>query len=475
MNLLCKAKLYLTLFCLQLTLIPTINAAEQPNILLIISDDAGYHDFGFHGSKTMKTPNLDQFAKQSTLFKQAYVTAAVCGPSRAGLYTGKYQQRFGFEENNVPGFMSESGLTGEQMGLPLSELTIADYLRQLGYKTAIMGKWHLGDHDKYHPMRRGFDHFYGFRTGSRSYYAYDKDELKTRQNERMELGFKGFKEHEGYLTDALVAQTSQFINDTVQTNQPFFAILSFTAVHAPMQAKPEDLARFPNLTGTRKILAAMNYNMDQQLGLLFNKLDALNITDNTIVVFVNDNGGPTDQNHANNYPLSGTKANHLEGGIRVPMLIRWPGKIPAHSQFEYPVSTLDLMPTFLAAAGLDISKLSNLDGVNLIPYLQNNNIQKTKKRPHQLLYWKKENRAAIRYMDWKLLRYPDRPAELYNLAKDQAEQHNLAQQKPEMVKQLYKKLFEWELTLERPLWQLKRKYEGAAMHRMDKYRDHQAD
>lgn len=476
MNLLSsKTKLYLILICLQLTFIPKINAAQQPNILLIISDDAGYHDFGFHGSKTMKTPNLDKLAKQGMLFKQAYVTAAVCGPSRAGLFTGKYQQRFGFEENNVPGYMSESGLTGDEMGLPLSELTVADHLKQLGYTTGLTGKWHLGDHDKYHPMRRGFDHFYGFRTGSRSYYAYDKNELNSRQNERMELGFKNFKEHKGYLTEALVADTSQFITNAVQTKQPFFAVLSFSAVHAPMQAKPEDLAQFPNLSGTRKILAAMNLNMDQQLGLLFNKLEQLKIADNTLVVFVNDNGGPTDQNNSNNYPLSGTKANHLEGGIRVPMLMRWPEKLSANTRFEYPVSTLDLMPTFLSVAGANLSEFAHLDGVNLIPYLKAPTQKKAQARPHKALYWKKENRAAIRDMDWKLLRFPDRPPELYNLANDEAEQVNLAHQQPKIVKQLYKKLFDWELTLERPLWQLKRKFEGAAMDRMDKFRDHQPD
>ncbi|MER2491798.1 sulfatase-like hydrolase/transferase [Catenovulum sediminis] len=475
MYLLSKTKLYLTLFCLHLTFSFTVKAEQQPNILLIISDDAGYHDFGFHGSKTMKTPNLDAFAKQGILFKQAYVTAAVCGPSRAGLFTGKYQQKFGFEENNVPGYMSESGLTGNEMGLPLSELTVADHLRQLGYSTGLIGKWHLGDHDKYHPMRRGFDHFYGFRTGSRSYYAYDENELNSRQNERMERGFKGYKEHQGYLTDALVEETSQFISRSVHTKQPFFAVLSLTAVHAPMQAKPEDLAPFPDLTGTRKILAAMNLNMDQQLGLLFDKLEQLNIADNTLVVFVNDNGGPTDQNYANNYPLSGTKANHLEGGIRVPMLIRWPAKLPANTRFEYPVSTLDLMPTFLSVAGANLSEFTHLDGVNLLPYLTDNAQNKTRSRPHKTLYWKKENRAAIRYMDWKLLRFPDRPAELYNIAKDEAEQINLANQHPTIVKQLYKKLFEWELTLERPLWQLKREFEGAAMRRMDNFRDHQAD
>ncbi|AWB65302.1 sulfatase [Saccharobesus litoralis] len=446
-------------------------AQSKPNILLIISDDAGYHDFGFHGSQTMLTPRLDDFAKQSVLFEQAYVTAAVCGPSRAGLFTGKYQQRFGFEENNVPGYMSQSGQTGDEMGLPFTELTIADHIRQYGYTTALFGKWHLGDHDKYHPMRRGFDYFYGMRTGARSYFAYTEKELNEYPNKRLERGFGQFKEHEGYFTDVLVKETKQFISQSVQANIPFFSVLSLTSVHTPMEAKPEDLARFPKLSGKRQILAAMTYNMDQQLGLLFEHLDKLNITDNTLVVFVNDNGGPSDTNLSNNYPLSGTKANHLEGGIRVPMLLRWPNKVKGNTRFSHPVSTLDYFPTFLAAAGANVNQFEYLDGVDLLPYLN----KQQQHRPHKTLFWKKENRAAIRYMDWKLLRFPDRPAELYNIANDISEKHNLANKEPEIVKQLYKKLFAWELTLERPLWQLKREYEGKAMRRMDKYRNPKFD
>lgn len=445
-------------------------AANKPNILLIISDDAGYHDFGFHGSQTMKTPSLDQLASEGVLFKQAYVTAAVCGPSRAGLLTGKYQQRFGFEENNVPGYMSKSGKTGLEMGLPLTEKTIANYLKELGYTTSLIGKWHQGDHDDYHPLKRGFDHFYGFRTGARSYFSYSPEELAHRENEKMEKGFRNFEEHQGYLTDRLAEATNKFIQQSVTANQPFFSILSLTAVHAPMQAKPEHLAEFPNLTGKRKILAAMTLAMDEAIASVLAQLKELSIDNNTIVIFVNDNGGPTDQNLSNNFPLSGTKANHLEGGIRVPMLIKWPQELRAGTQFNLPVSTLDLLPTLLAVAE-NTSTVNELDGVNLLPYIRAENNQ----RPHETLYWKKENRAAIRHQDWKLLRFPDRPAELYDLSQDISEQQNLAYKYPDIVKNLYKKLFAWELTLERPLWQLKREFEGAAMIRMDTFRHHQND
>lgn len=444
-------------------------SAAKPNILLIISDDAGYHDFGFHGSKVMKTPALDKLASESILFEQAYVTAAVCGPSRAGLLTGKYQQKFGFEENNVPGYMSPSGKTGLAMGLPLEQKTMANYFKELGYSTSLIGKWHQGDHDDYHPLKRGFDNFYGFRTGARSYFSYSAQELKTKTNERLEKGFKNYQEHEGYLTDKLAEATNQLIKESVEANKPFFSVLSLTAVHAPMEAKQQDLAQFPTLSGKRKILAAMTLSMDQAISQVLTQLDKLGVANDTIVVFVNDNGGPTDQNASNNFPLSGTKANHLEGGIRVPMLLRWPSKIKTGKKYKHPVSTLDLLPTFIAAAQGNTDE--KLDGINLLPFVKGENNAK----PHETLYWKKENRAAIRHHDWKLLRFPDRPAELYDLSNDISERNNLAAENPQLVKKLYKKLFAWELTLERPLWQLKREFEGKAMDRMDQYRNHEAN
>lgn len=457
-------------YLLLLTVISNLcYAEEKPNILLIIADDAGYHDFGFQGSDVMKTPTIDKLASQSVVFEQAYVTAAVCGPSRAGLYTGKYQQRFGFEENNVPGYMSKSGLTGDKMGLPLTQVTMAEYLKELGYQTGLFGKWHQGNHDDYHPTRRGFDHFYGFREGARGYFAYSKTEQLAYPNQKMERDFRHYAEHKGYLTDALATETSNFIGQSVANKRPFFAVLSFSAVHAPMQATDADLAQFPRLKGERKILAAMNLAMDRAVAVILDKLNALKISESTLVVFINDNGGPTDQNYANNYPLSGTKANHLEGGIRVPMLLRWPKKLSINNtRYPYPVSSLDLLPTFIHAANGHVTEDMNLDGVDLMPFLLSQN----KHRPHQTLYWKKESRAAIRDKDLKLLRFPDRPAELYDLSVDSSENHNLAPSRPSQVARLMKKLFHWELTLERPLWQLKRLYEGQAMTRMDSYRTH---
>ncbi|KAA3660938.1 MAG: sulfatase [Calditrichaeota bacterium] len=457
----------LTFFTLIIIFIsnPSISTAQtKPNILLIISDDAGYADFGFHGSKVMKTPYLDKLAKQGMLFKQAYVTAAVCGPSRAGLLTGKYQQRFGYEENNVPGYMSNSALMGDEMGLPLDQKTMGDYMKSLGYKTAYFGKWHQGNVDRYHPTKRGFDEFYGIRGGARSYFPFNEKNPNHNMENWLERDFGKRGESDKYFTDVLADETALFVERN--KDKPFFAILSFNAVHTPMHAEKKDLKEFPNLTGKRQKLAAMTLSMDRAIGRLLDKVSKLGLDENTVVIFTNDNGGPSDTNASLNHPLSGTKANHLEGGIRVPFLMRWPGVIPKNSEYEYPISTLDLLPTFFNAGGGNAKNLDGLDGVDLLPYV----LGKNKDRPHQTLYWKKENRGVIREGDWKLLRFPDRPAELYDLSKDISEVNDLAAEYPEKVREMYKKLFAWECTLDRPLWQLKRIYEDKAMKRMDAYR-----
>ena len=259
-------------------------------------------------------------------------------------------------------------------------------------------------------------------------------------------------------------ETVLFIEENKEN--PFFVILSFNAVHTPMEPDEEYLEMFSELTGKRQKLAAMTYSMDRACGRVLDKISELGLDENTIIIFTNDNGGPSDANASVNAPLNGTKANHLEGGIRVPFLMRWTGVIPENSEYKYPISTLDLLPTFYNAAGGNVDSLSGIDGVNLLPYLLGENTA----RPHQTLYWKKENRGVIREGDWKLIRFPDRPAELYNIKDDISETNNLAAAHPDRIRELYKKLFDWELTLERPLWQLQRKYEGAAMKRMDDYR-----
>ena len=200
---------------------------NRPNIILLFADDAGYSDFGFQGSPNFKTPHLDKLAGESVRFTQAYTTSAVCGPSRAGLMTGRYQQKFGYEENNVPSYMSPVGLTGPDMGLPLDQKTIADYLKKAGYRNIYLGKWHLGGADRYHPLKRGFDEFYGFRGGARNYWPYQeppKDPLR-----KWERNFKQFVEPEGYLTDVIADEAMESIERNKEN--PFFLFVSFNAPH----------------------------------------------------------------------------------------------------------------------------------------------------------------------------------------------------------------------------------------------------
>ena len=442
-----------------------IFAQNKPNIVFILADDSGYADFGFQGSTEFKTPNLDKFATESVRFTQAYVSAAVCGPSRAGMLTGKYQQRFGYEENNVPGYMSKSGTVGDDMGLPLEQKTVADYLKEQGYRTAIFGKWHMGNKDQFHPTKRGFDEFYGFRGGARSYYEFNEDNPNNRPEDRLERGFGNYEESTLYLTDALANETIKFIEKNKEN--PFYVYLSFNAVHTPMEARPDDLEQFPNLKGKRKTLAAMAMGLDRACGRVIDKINELGLRENTIIVFTNDNGGPSDTNASSNKPLGGTKANHLEGGIRVPFLMSWQNKLKSNTTYNNPIIMLDMLPTFYKLAGGDEKTIEGIDGVNLLPYINN----EITERPHVDLFWKKEVRGAIRHNDWKLIRFPDRPAELYNIAEDKEELHNVAASHPELVKLLYKRYFDWEVTLERPKWMLKHIYEGKAIERIDAYRN----
>jgi arylsulfatase A-like enzyme len=281
----------------------------------------------------------------------------------------------------------------------------------------------------------------------------------------LERGFANYEEPDKYLTDALADAAVDFIERNKE--QPFLAVLAFNAVHTPMHAEDADMQKYPQLKGKRQQVAAMTSGLDRACGKVLDKLDELGIADNTIVIFTNDNGGPSDKNASVNHPLSGTKSNQYEGGIRVPFLMRYPGKIKAGTEYDYPIISLDLIPTFVAAAGGDVSKFDKLDGVNILPYVQG---EKTE-RPHEVLFWKKEVRAVIRKGDWKLMRHIDRPAELYNIPADISERNNLAAKYPEKVKEMFKELYEWELTLERPRWLLDRKYEKVDIDRMNQFRE----
>lgn len=429
---------------------------EKPNVIIILADDAGYADFGFQGSNEFQTPNIDKIAKSGVRFSQGYVSASVSSPSRAGILTGRYQERFG-HENNLPE-VPLYGTTSENSGLNVNEKTLADILKGQGYTTGIIGKWHLGAHENFHPLNRGFDYFYGFLGGSRSYW--DTEEIDVRRLYRN----KSLVPFKGYLTDVLADDAVNYID--ANSAKPFFLYLSFSAVHEPVEAKPEVLTQFQNIKNEgRRKLAAMTFSMDEAVGKVMNKLKKNNLLENTIIFFLSDNGGPTAQNFSNNGILSGTKGSKKEGGIRVPFLMQWKGKIKENTVYNNPVISLDIFKTIVDITNTNNNGLKQLDGVNLLPYLSGINTAK----PHKTLYWKRGSYAAIRDNDWKLIRYPDRLPELYNLKNDIGECNNLANKNQKTVQELMKKLFEWECQMSPARWQENAKWMKDNLKCFDNY------
>lgn len=424
---------------------------RPPNILVIVTDDMGYGDIGIHGSKDIPTPNIDALAKVGIRFSDAYVSGPYCSPTRAGLLTGRYPQRFGHE------FNLDMSPDYSDFGLPLSETTMADRFKAAGYRTALVGKWHLGFGDKFHPMARGFDEFFGFLGHSHSYL----DPESTSRNPVLD-GRKIVVETP-YLTDALADRAVDFIKR--QKSQPFFLYLAFNAVHKPMEATDKYLARFANIEDRqRRTYAAMLSAMDDGIGKTLAALRAEGLEENTLIFFFNDNGGPTMAgtaiNGSSNAPLRGSKRQTWEGGIRVAFIIRWKGHLAEGKIDARPVIQLDVLPTALAAAGLQSQ--SRFDGVNLLPFLTG----KKSGRPHETLYWRLGEHMAIRKGDWKLVKTWEGPlkeanpstfndllnAELYNLAEDIGETKNLAAAHPAKVRELAADWQRWNKKLAKPLW-----------------------
>lgn len=408
------------------------NIQTKPNIIVIVTDDAGYVDFGFMGSVDLQTPEIDKLAESGVIFTDAHVSATVCAPSRAGLLTGQYQQRFGFEANGT-GF----GNSGD-LGLDDNIETLAEVLKKNNYKTIAIGKWHLGGSVSDHPNNRGFDEFYGFIGGGRSYFPIKNPSKKLMlQKNGSKVNF------EGYLTDAL----GNFSVNSVEQNKdnPFFMYLAYNAVHTPMEAKEEHLEKFKD--HPRQTLAAMTWSLDENIGKLRHKLDELNILDNTLIYFISDNGG-AHNNSSNMGPLKGWKGNKFEGGHRVPFVISWTGKIPKNQKFDGLTSSLDIFSTSLAAAKIDNTTNISLDGVSLLPYL----INKKQGNPHDKLFWRKLEEAGVRVDNHKLIRLKDFGYTMYDLDQDLGETQNLSKSNTLKLNKLIEELEQWETEMSEPLW-----------------------
>ncbi|BDS08266.1 arylsulfatase [Oceaniferula spumae] len=449
-----KRILTLTAF-LNLVLIPFVSA-EKPNLLIILADDMGYGDLSCYGSKQIPTPNLDALAENGVRCTDGYVSASVCAPSRAGLLTGRYQNRFGFEHNLSP----HDHVKPERLGIDIRQPLISNKLKELGYQTGIIGKWHLGDNiPEMHPNQRGFDYFFGMLGGGHDYWP------TPQKNKLLLNGEKITKIRTPYLTDWFTLEANDFIDRNSKADKPWFLYLSYNTPHAPMQAKEEDLAKFSHINDkTRRIYCAMQHNMDNNIGTIVAKLKELGQLENTLIVFLSDNGGSVEVSHAINAPCRGGKGSNLEGGLRVPMIWHWPSKLPKETTYSQPVISLDILPTFIAASGAEAPKTQAFgqsiknkkeaamatDGVNLLPYLQGEN----KAAPHESLFWRMTLRAkSVRSGDWKLLVRAHGDPELYNLKEDPSELNNLHGKNPEMAAKLREQLIKWEGSLEsNPLW-----------------------
>jgi len=417
---------------------------DRPNVIVIVSDDAGYADFGCYGGTEIPTPNIDALARNGTLFTDAYVSASVCAPSRAGILTGMYQQRFGFEHNISE--LPVAPYTQEDVGMDTDIKTIGDQMQHNGYRTIALGKWHMGDDARYFPLKRGFDEFYGFVGGHRDFFGYEgqapSPELALYDNDKI------VPESEvTYLTDMLTDRAISFVE--ANTQQPFFMYLAYNAVHTPMNAKRELLDRFSHIADTgRRSYAAMMTSLDDGVGALVDALKEQNIYDNTLIIFINDNGAATN-NSANNGNLRGLKGSKWEGGTRVAYIMQYPNGVPAGKKYHKMVSGLDIMPTAVGAANGQRIAGQVTDGENLLRYING----KTKKTPHTELFWRRGIAAAVRSGKWKLIRSGDtNPVLLFNLEKDTSETKNLAHSHQARVKKLLRKLEVWEKTIEQPRW-----------------------
>lgn len=411
---------------------------RNPNIVIIISDDCGYNEFSMHGSKTMKTPRIDSIGAQGVRFTNGYVSGSVCSPSRAGLLTGRYQQKFGHEFNIPPQY-------SETNGLPLSETLLPAILRdEASYRTIAIGKWHLGYAPQFHPMSRGFTDFYGFLQGARSYWPLDKP---TRLNQLLRDRTPVSPEEFDYMTDELARESSACIKKFRE--EPFLLYVSFNATHGPNHATASDLAA----NGGNKI-AAMASALDRGVGMILDTLEETGLTSETLLFFINDNGGARGHDNA---PLRGMKGQTFEGGIRVPFLVQWPGRIPGGQVVDSPVIALDIVPTALAAAGIPLknTKSPPLDGINLLPFMQTG-FSETTELSERMLYWKHGSAWAVRQGPYKLVLgsrdQNEGTPQLFNLTNDPAEKIDIARENQVLADRLNKAYLSWKSGHQTTAW-----------------------
>lgn len=464
----------------------------QPNIILIVADDLGYSDLHSYGNLAIHTPNIDSLGIDGIRFTRAYVTSPICSPSRMGIMTGRYQNRFGCEympydkfdpaflknlrkhyfslRNQDPGLKTMEPHLGlkkskYKTGLDLHEITLAELLKKQNYVTGLVGKWNLGDNDGNHPYERGFDYSYYF-DGALTRYVDDPVDASRFINKHLPWAFselpawtpragatairegRDIVKDSGYLTFSLAEKGVEFIEKN--KNNPFFLTLTFNAPHDPFQVPRNYFDRIQHVQDTvKRVYYGMIEALDDAIGKVTEKLRTLHIEEQTLIVFISDNGGATYTRATDNAPLRGGKCTHFEGGLMVPFFIKFPSQINHSSVYDKPVSSLDIFATIAAVANVSLPADRVYDGTNLIPFMTNNN-----GFPHEVFYWRNGYSKAICKANWKLyINKKSKKKFLFDLSKDIEEKNDLSSSYPDKVKELMYELENWERTQTvKPAW-----------------------
>jgi len=459
--------------------------SHTPNIILIIADDLGYHDLSSYGNANIHTPNIDALGTGGVRFSHAYVTSPICSPSRMAIMTGRYQNRMGGEfmpyDKMDPAFMKAirryylpfskkpPSLATVQPSLLLnrkkhktslspSEITLGELLKRKGYTTAMVGKWNLGDEAGNYPSDRGYDYSYYF-TGALTRYVDDPVDTSMYINQHCPWSFSDLPAWTKRYGSSLIREGNNVVSDTgyltfsfaekaisfIEKNKehPFFLTLSFNAPHDPFQVPKANFDRIANETDTlKRVYYGMIEAMDDAIGNVTEKLRSLQLEENTVIIFISDNGGATYTHATDNIPFKGGKGTHFEGGLVVPFFIKYPGLLPGNNVYDKTVSSLDVFATVAAIASVALPTDRVYDGVNLLPFLANN-----EGTPHDMLYWRSGYSKAIQKDEWKLyINNMNHSTYLYNLNNDRIEQHDLSREQPAKVKELKAALEQWEKT-----------------------------
>lgn len=436
--------------------------ATQPNIILIVSDDQGYPDLGCIGTKPLITPNLDKLAAEGVRGTSFYVTWCACTPSRGSILTGRYPQRNGLYDmvrndmvNYGHKFSEEEYAVSPEMtlGLDVREITIGDMLRKAGYATGCVGKWDMGQAKRFLPLQRGFDFFYGHGNNGIDYYTHERYGVPSlfRGNTRTQ-------EDKGkYVTDVFRRESLYFLNEHAG-NKPFFLYLAFNAPHGassfPEETKEGERKKGEGVQAPEKYVALYRDKvkdeklarycgavtcMDEAIGALMDSLEKAGQKDNTLVLFISDNGG---SGNGGNAPLKGNKSTMWEGGLRVPFIARWPGKLPAGKVTDEFLTSLEFVPTLLAVAGTKGPEGVKLDGFDMLPILRGE-----AKSPRKEMFWQRRSDKAARFENWKWLESAKGNG-LYDLSADLGETKDLSAEKPEIAKMMRGRFDAWRVEMD---------------------------